>query len=54
MWARSRVINWWAVVSTGAVVILLAVILVVGTLRRKTHSEILRGSAFAQKREFAD
>ena len=35
MWARSRVINWWAVVLTGAVVIVLAGILVIGTFRRR-------------------
>jgi hypothetical protein len=35
MWARSRVINWWAVVLTGGVVILLTGILVAGALRRK-------------------
>jgi hypothetical protein len=35
MWARSRVVNWWAVIVTGGVVILLTAILLVGVLRRK-------------------
>jgi hypothetical protein len=35
MWARSRVINWWAVVLTGAVIVVLAGLLIVGTVRRR-------------------
>jgi hypothetical protein len=35
MWAQSRVINWWAVIVTGAVLILLTVLLVVGVFRRR-------------------
>jgi hypothetical protein len=41
MWARSRVINWWAVVLTGGVVILLTGILVVGMVRRKRVPSIV-------------
>ena len=35
MWARSRVINWWAVVLTGAVVLFLAAIPLVWFIRRR-------------------
>jgi hypothetical protein len=35
MWAHSRVVNWWAVVLTGVMVILLTALLVVGAVRRK-------------------
>jgi hypothetical protein len=41
MWARSRVINWWAVVLTGGVVILLTGILIVGMVRRKRVPSIV-------------
>ena len=37
MWARSRVINWWAVILTGGVVILLTGILLVGIVRRRSR-----------------
>jgi hypothetical protein len=36
MWARSRVINWWAVILTGAVVLFLAAIPLVWLVRRRT------------------
>jgi hypothetical protein len=36
MWARSRVVNWWAVVLTGAVVLFLAVIPLVWFMRRRS------------------
>ena len=35
MWIESKQVNWWAVILTGAVVVLLAVLLAVSALRRR-------------------
>jgi hypothetical protein len=34
MWVESRVINWWAIVVSGVVLLAIGVLLVVGLMRK--------------------